>query len=237
LETLTAASQPQEPRQGRRRCRFFRRRILPPPRRPQPPDAFLVVDPPLPLVHLPPEVDVRRRSKMGAAAGSRTSVAVDEVEPAPPNPRRCCSGSGRRAPLPGRTSTVPISPADVPAALSPGVRALTRADDDVCKARRRRSRRPVRDVDPRPAERGADQRRRPRWWRRGLQRRLDDVSGVSGEETQRRHPPSGCEGPLGVAVGERATSCSSRPVHPRCRSGRWRRRRGWRSAAAVACYG
>jgi hypothetical protein len=95
----------------------------------------------------------------------------------------------------------------------------------------------VRDVDSRPAERGADRRRRPRWWRRGLQHRLDDgVAGVSGEEARRRHSPSGRDSPLGVAVDDRATGCSSRPVHPRCRLGRWRRRRGWRSAAAVACY-
>jgi hypothetical protein len=152
------------------------------------------------------------------------------------HPRRCCSRRRGTTPLPGRRSSGASFPAAAPAALSPGARAPTRADDDVREVRRRRSGRSVRDVDPRPTERRADRRRRPRWWRRGLQRRLDDVAGVSGEETQRRHAPSGRESPLGVAVGERATGCSSRPVYPRCRSGRWRRRRGWRSAAAAACY-
>jgi hypothetical protein len=39
--------------------------IPPPPSHPQSPRAFLVVDPPLPLVHLPPDVRVRCRLKKG----------------------------------------------------------------------------------------------------------------------------------------------------------------------------
>jgi hypothetical protein len=154
-----------------------------------------------------------------------------------PHPRRCCSRRWRCVPPPGRRSTVPISPTDASAALGPGVRAPAQANDNVRKCWRRKRGRSMRDVDPRPTERGADWRRGPRWWRRGLQRRLDDgVAGVPGEEPHRRHAPSGGEGPRGVAIGERAPGCSSRPVHPWCRTGRWRPWRGWRSAVGAACY-
>jgi hypothetical protein len=139
-----------------------------------------------------------------------------------PHPPRCCSRRWRRVPPPGRRSTVSIALTDASAALGPGVRAPPRANDDVRKCWRRRSGWSVRDVDPRPTERGADWRRRPWWWWRGLQRRLDDgVAGVPGEEPHRRHAPPGSERPRGVTIGERAPGCSSRPVHPWCRTRRW----------------
>jgi hypothetical protein len=68
---------------------------------------------------LPPERELQRSSGMGAAAGSLTSVAVNEVEPALPPPTAVLLKKLEVRTSPGRRSTVPISPADASTALAP----------------------------------------------------------------------------------------------------------------------
>jgi hypothetical protein len=85
--------------------------IPPPPSHPQPPRAFLVVDPPLPLVHLPPDVRVRCRLKKGPPP-------APDVQLAGKHGRRCRRWFGV---TPAASSSSEVARARAPAQM--GMRA------------------------------------------------------------------------------------------------------------------